>query len=62
MADCFHVNYEKTLGRWTVKSFGGGSPRWVSIDDAQAPMVVNMDEVKDLSYLLDRLFVATDYK
>lgn len=58
----FHTNYEKTLGRWTVQSYGGGSPRWVKIEDSQAPMVISMDEAKDLSYLLERLFVATDTK
>ena len=58
----YHLNYKKTLGRWTVESYGGGSPRWVKIEDSSAPMVVSMDEAKDLSYLLDRLFIATETK
>lgn len=48
----FHMRFDKAIGNIRVKSGGGGSPRWVTIE---APGSLSMEEVRDLHYALSRL-------
>lgn len=55
MAD-FHGTFDKTINDLNVKSYGGGSPRWVTIKNSQAELYnLSMDECRDLQYMLSRL-------
>ena len=52
----FQLDFDKTINKIRVRSYGGGSPRWsqISSDNANLPNL-SMDEVRVLRDALNKL-------
>lgn len=67
MARDFHLNYDRQLDKIRVKSYGGGSPRWVAVHLVDSDGLtrseisgLSLEDARSLRYLLDRLIALTD--
>lgn len=60
----YHVNFERAAGPFRIKSYGGGSPRFVDIEheDERWPAFhgLSMEDIHDLRHLIDRLISAVE--
>lgn len=49
----FHGHYDKTINGLRVVSYGGGSPRWATIEGIEGSL--SMEQMRDLKYMIERL-------
>lgn len=55
-----HDKYDKTINELRVRSHGGAAPRRVEITDFTTALTLNVEECRDLRYMLDQLIEGVD--
>lgn len=50
----YHETFEKTSGTLALKSYGGGSPRFLRVSEGYNAMSLSVEQARDLHYMLGR--------